>query len=331
MSQTARQKLRRLLVPSFLLASLSTTLLLNSCSSATTAASTTNTSTISGTANAYTDVYKTLSWGTGVTVSYPSTCTMTLISTGAPAYHDAYYLGPVSTQYPTQVASTSSGLKLAVVPYTASAVVPYTATVNICPAKAAATTSTNLGPIGYITSGEYLYNAYETTLTPALGDNVSYTFIVGTISYTASFIDKCNSHPTPLTSGYTWHYHGVPLCVTAAADAASGPSHIIGIALDGFPVYGSRDISGNLITTAQLDACNGITSPTPEFPTGAYHYVLPEGVTTSRSSLTCYAGTVSKTLMAQMENFACTMRNAYTVDKKKEHDYKTRMKMGMGM
>ena len=27
------------------------------------------------------------------------------------------------------------------------------------------------------------------------------------------------------------------------------------------------------ITASQLDACNGITSPTPEFPDGIYHYV----------------------------------------------------------
>jgi len=309
------------------------TLLLLSCASASTATttssgtSTTTTTSTTSTPNAYTAVYKTLTWGTGVTVSFPSDCRMTLNSTGVPAYHDPYYLGPVSTEYPTKVAETASGLKLAVVPYTPSGISAFTASVNICPAKADATTSTNLGPIGYITSGEYLYNAYEATLTPALGDNVSYTFTVGGTTYTASFIDKCNSHATPLSGGYTWHYHGVPLCVTATTDTASGPSHIIGIALDGFPVYGGRDINGNVITVSQLDACNGITSPTPEFPAGAYHYVLPEGVTNSRSSLTCYTGTVSQTTMAEMEHLACKMRNARTVDKKKEHDY--RMRMGM--
>lgn len=87
-----------------------------------------------------------------------------------------------------------------------------------------------------------------------------------------------------------WHYHGVPTCLTQQVDG-NGPSHIIGFALDGYPIYGGRDVNGNVISASQLDACNGITSATPEFPNGAYHYVLPIGVTSSQSSLNCYTGT----------------------------------------
>jgi hypothetical protein len=283
-------------------------LIATGCSSSS-SASTTSSSGGSGTGtpNAYTTAYKALTWGSNVTVTYPTTCSMTVTSTGAPPYHAAYYLAPASTTYPTVVATTPSGLQLAVTPYTAASVATGSATFNICPTKASSTTSANMGPIGYITSGEFLYNAYEATSTPALGDNVSYTFTSGGTSYTASFIDACNSHPTPINVGYTWHYHGVPTCVTTAVDGASGPSHIIGIALDGFPVYGGRDINGNIVTTSQLDACNGITSATPEFPSGAYHYVLPIGVTTGFSSLNCYAGTVSTTVMAEMKKLACRM------------------------
>jgi hypothetical protein len=234
---------------------------------------------------------------------------MTVTSTGVPAFHNPYYLAPPSTTYPTVVATTPSGLQLAVTPYTPTSVVSGSATFNICPTKATSTTSTNMGPIGYIISGEFLYNAYEATTTPALGDNVSYTFTSGGTTYTASFIDACNSHPTPLNVGYTWHYHGVPTCVTTATDGAAGASHIIGIALDGFPVYGGRDINGNIISVSQLDSCNGITSATPEFPSGAYHYVLPIGVTNGSSSLNCYAGTVSTTVMAEMKKLACKMRD----------------------
>ena len=300
---------------------LAAALLLTSCGAASSITSTTP--------NAYTAVYKSFTWGSGVSVTFPSDCTMSMTSTGAPPYHDPYYLGPVSPQYPTEVAETPSGLRLAVVPYTPASISGYTATVNICPAKASSTTPTNLGPIGYVISGEYLYNAFEATQTPALGDNVSYTFTSNSTSYTASFIDKCNSHATPLTMGYTWHLHGVPLCVTATTDTPAGPSHIIGIALDGFPVYGGRDINGNVVTVEQLDACNGITSPTPEFPNGAYHYVLPIGVTNSSSSLQCYAGTVSQSLMARMEQLACRMRNLGTVDPKKEREYMRTMHMAM--
>ncbi len=291
-------------------AALPAVLLLASCGGgAATSSSTSSTSTTTSTTNnAYAAVYKGLTWGSGTTVTFPSSCTMTVTSDGVPPYHDPYYLGAPSTEYPTVVATTPSGLQLAVTPYTPSSITSSTNTINICPSKASSPTTTNLGPIGWVISGEFLYNAFEATITPALADNVSYTFTSGGTTYTASFIDKCNSHATPLTSGYTWHLHGVPLCVTATEDG-TGPSHIIGIALDGYPVYGGRDNNGNIVDVSQLDACNGITSATPEFPNGAYHYVLPLNTTDKYSSLNCYTGTVSTTLMAEMRKKACRMRD----------------------
>ena len=56
---------------------------------------------------------------------------------------------------------------------------------------------------------------------------------------------------------------------------------------------------------SQLDACNGITSPTPEFPNGIYHDVLPIGVTGSRSSINCYAGTVSQAQLGPANRYQC--------------------------
>lgn len=87
---------------------------------------------------------------------------------------------------------------------------------------------------------------------------------------------------------------------------------MIGIALDGYPIYGGRDVNGKVVDVTTLDACNGITSPTPEFPNGAYHYVLPldasgNPVKTRQSSMNCYSGTVSSTLSAQMKKLACQM------------------------
>jgi hypothetical protein len=279
-----------------------------SCSSGSADATATTTSSATGDTS-YVSAYKALAWGSGTSVSFPTSCTMTITSNGVPPYHDPYYLGPLSSASVTGiVATTASGLKLSVTPYEPASITSSTNTVNICPTKASTTTATNLGPIGYVTSGEFLYNAFEATSTPALGDNVTYTYTVNGTTYTPSFIDQCNSHATPVSTGYTWHLHGVPLCVTAATDG-TGPSHIIGIALDGYPVYGGRDINGNVITTAQLDACNGITSPTPEFPNGAYHYVLPLNTTNKYSSPNCYTGTVSTTLMAEMKKKACRMRD----------------------
>jgi hypothetical protein len=133
------------------------------------------------------------------------------------------------------------------------------------------------------------------------------------LSYTASFLDTCNQHAAGGTGGSTWHFHGTPTCWTAAVDGTgTGPSHIIGIALDGYPIYGGRDANGAIVPVTSLDACNGITSATPEFPSGAYHYVLPidangNALTTKQSSLNCYAGTVSATLSAAMQKLGCKM------------------------
>ncbi len=282
-------------------------LLLASCSATSTTTTTTTTTTTGDTS--YVAAYKALTW-TNATVTFPTSCSMTVTATGVPPYHDAYYLAPSSTASVTGVvATTASGLQLTVTPYTASSIKSSTNTINICPSKASTTTSTNLGPIGFDTAGEFLYNAFEATSTPALGDNVSYSYTTGGTMYTASFIDKCNSHPTPVNVGYTWHLHGVPLCLTPSVGSLGTPSHIIGIALDGYPVYGGYDNTGAQIQVSQLDACNGITSPTPEFPNGAYHYVLPVGVTSKYSSLNCYTGTVSGTLMAEMKKKACRMRD----------------------
>jgi hypothetical protein len=273
----------------------------------------TSSTTTAATTNAYATAYQAVSWGSRVTVSFTSNCTMTVAATGVPPVHDTYYLAPAANGQ-TVVATTASGIQLAVMPYTGgiSNVNKISASFNICPAKAASTTATGGGAIGLITSGESLFDPYEATGTVALSDNASYTFTSGGQSYTASFIDQCNSHAAGNMSGTsTWHYHGNPVCYTATVDKA-GPSHIVGIALDGFPIYGGRDVNGNVVAASSLDACNGITSPTPEFPNGAYHYVLPvdssgNALTTKQSAMTCYAGTVSSQLSAAMKQLRCTM------------------------
>jgi hypothetical protein len=112
-----------------------------------------------------------------------------------------------------------------------------------------------------------------------------------------------------LSGGYTGHHHGIPTCLVVTLDGTSGPSHLLGFALDGFPIYGGRDIDGNVIVTSQLDACNGITSATPEFPSGAYHYVLPYNTTGRYSSFNCYVGTVSNAQMAAAKKLICNMKS----------------------
>lgn len=296
---------------------------LGSCSSnrmavatiSTTTSTTSTTTTTTTTTNAYAAAYAGLTWASGVTVNITSSCTMTVSSSGTPPFHNAYYLAPASGSE-TVVATTPSGIQLALIAYAGSGisnVSKVSATFDICPTKASSTTATSLGPIGVMTSGEALFNPYEATSTVAMSDNASYTFTSGGVSYTASFIDQCDSHAAGNMNGSsTWHYHAAPVCWTESVDGATGPSHIIGIALDGFPIYGGRDVNGNVIDPSTLDACNGITSATPEFPSGAYHYVLPitssgTAVATKQSSINCYAGTVNSTVTAMMKQLGCSM------------------------
>jgi hypothetical protein len=298
-------------------APLSLLLLAMSCGSATSAATG---STTGGTStNAYAAAYMAITnWGAGVTVTFPTSCSMAVSATGTPPFHNAYYLAPAANGQ-TVVATTPSGIQLAVTPYIGggiSTVNKISATFNICPTKASSPTSSSKGAIGFISSGEVLFNPYEATNTVAMGDNVSYTFTSGGTSYTASFIDSCNSHAAGgmgANSGSTWHYHAVPTCWTQTVDGATGPSHIIGIALDGYPIYGGRDINGNAVSVSALDSCNGITSATPEFPSGAYHYVLPLNTTTAQSSVNCYSGTVGGTLTAWSQQLKCKMLMAIQI------------------
>jgi hypothetical protein len=271
-----------------------------------------------------------MSWGATVTASFPSTCAMTLTTSGKPNYTpNAYYLAPAGNGQ-TIVAHTSvTNTALAVISY-ASMIAPSlqgsSATINICPIQASSTTATSLGAIGYLISGTAMFNPFEMDAsTPAVGDNASYTFTDGAGNQqTAWFLDQCDSH----SNGSTWHAHGNPNCVTSQVDTATGPSHIIGIALDGFPIYGGRDINGAVISVSQLDACNGITSPTPEFPSGAYHYVLPLGVTTKFASINCYSGTVSSGTIAAARKLACNMKVMFAMIESKQAKH-TVAKMSM--
>jgi hypothetical protein len=228
------------------------------------------------------DGYKKATWGAGVTVTYGD-CTMRYKSNGLPNHkRDAEYALPNAGVLVPSAATAHAVAD----PSVAQA---YDITIPTCPAVQATSTKSSLGNIGYMISGASLFNGYEgDNSTIALANNFS---VPGTNGGTAAFVDTCNGHPTPRGQ---YHYHGLPACVTATVDTANGPSHIIGIALDGFPVYGNRDINGAEVKVTQLDECDGITSPTPEFPAGVYHYVLPN-TTDATSAMKCYKGAVAAT------------------------------------
>ncbi|MEO7963228.1 MAG: YHYH protein [Gemmatimonadaceae bacterium] len=162
----------------------------------------------------------------------------------------------------------------------------------LIPKKALRPTSTSLGTIGVMISGAALFNPYEGDgVTVATASNFTVKNAAGK---DVAFLDACNGHPTPFGS---YHYHALPPCVTAIVEVASGPSHIIGVAFDGYPIYGDRDINGKQLTAANLDQCSGVTSATPEFPNGIYHYVLLN-TSNASSSIRCFAGEVKIAPMA---------------------------------
>ena len=124
-------------------------------------------------------------------------------------------------------------------------------------------TTVRRGPVGVLVSGAALFG-------PAIRDGepvVARNFEVGG----AYFLDACNGHAGERG---TYHYHGVPYCITDAVDRGGTHSTMIGVALDGFPVYGPRDVDG--ASPIGLDECSGHVGPTPEFPQGTYHYHLTE-------------------------------------------------------
>ena len=227
-------------------------------------------------------------WFKNVSITYSGT-DMTIVSDGLPSWKAEKYAKPnagvVVPLSPSDVTlDFSSNL-------VSAQKISYAITLN--PVKAAAPTSTSLGVIGILVNGAVLYNPYEGDgKSVAVANNV---FLTDSNGVQWGFLDVCNGHPG---MGGMYHYHGMPPCVTSVIDTVGGPSHILGVAFDGFPIYGNKDINGKVISSTQLDDCNGITSPTPEFPAGLYHYVLTEEKS-SRSTINCYSGTPNAALITK--------------------------------
>lgn len=159
-------------------------------------------------------------------------------------------------------------------------------TITTRPQKVSRTFSLPFGAMGVLISGAPAFNPFEGDgVTVAMNANFNLTNAMG---QQVPFMDSCNGHPSPHPQGQ-YHYHGLPTCVTSQVDQPNGPSHIIGFAFDGFPIYGDRDIRGARINPSTLDECNGIESPTPEFPAGIYHYVMLD-VPTVQSTIRCLHG-----------------------------------------
>ena len=263
-----------------------------------TSATTTATTATTGTGASLAAGYKLAKWQSGVEVTFKDECTMVYTSTGAPSHGQAaYYLTPDGTPSVAQTPVGRLALGVSTLPVSTKKT---TYTINICPQKQATTSKTTGGAIGWTISGAAMFNAYEAdNSTVAMADNVSYAFVDSAgKSQSAAFLDDCNGHQTPIRGGSQYHYHSFSPCLSSAAGDTGGASHLVGVANDGFPIYSDRDINGALLAVGKLDECNGIDSPTPEFPAGVYHYVLPSGnaTRTAQAAPNCLRGKVSASL-----------------------------------
>ena len=226
---------------------------------------------------------KSAKWAGNVTVTYSDT-QLEYISNGIPNHsRQAEYALPNNGVRVPSAATAYAGAD-------PTKVQSYDYKIPLKPTMATSKTKTSLGVIGVMISGAGLFNPFE-------GDNstvaTASNFTVKNASgQDIAFLDSCSGHPTPMGQ---YHYHALPSCVTAQVDEADGPSHIIGVAFDGYPIYGDKDINGKSVTVEKLDECNGITSVTPEYPNGIYHYVLLN-TNTNRSSINCLSGVVDASL-----------------------------------
>ncbi|WP_282026110.1 YHYH protein [Limimaricola cinnabarinus] len=159
---------------------------------------------------------------------------------------------------------------------------PIDTTITTQPVYSETVTETALGQIGVAINGARLFNDYEDMKRTivALDDNVIHDH--------AAFVDECNGHP--LGDGTSYHYHGLPTCLTEEVDLPGQHSVMIGVLQDGFPVYSNKDAEGEVVTNAALDECGGHYGATPEFADGIYHYHLTADE--APYSIDCYHGEI---------------------------------------
>lgn len=160
-------------------------------------------------------------------------------------------------------------------------------TITLNPVLADAPSTAPVGRIGVLINGAQLYNELNQFSSNSLGPRDG-----------RGFVDSCNGQPVGGASndqGSDYHYHAVPRCTTDSIDIEGQHSSILGVLIDGFPVYGSNDEGGEAIARRNLDACSGHFGPTPEFPDGIYHYHLLDRV--SAVPISCLSGEIGDAVL----------------------------------
>ena len=126
-------------------------------------------------------------------------------------------------------------------------------------------------------------------------------------------LDSCNGHPVADSGRY--HYHLWPRCLQSCENGVGGTqAGFIGVALDGFPIYGPQDVDGNTLARGDLDECNGKLEVLPNGNNAGklvYRYhIIDEFPWT----LGCFRGDVSHLADQGLLNGqgACTVENMQT-------------------
>lgn len=191
-------------------------------------------------------------------------CRVTLTKSGSSIYmvangvpdHKSYYFGASSSCYETY--NTDGGSRSpnpnSIATQSITMEAPYSPSENL-----GTKTDTELGAVGIAVNGVPIFNNEAGPM-----DNIydeSLTF------------DSCEGHP----ASTTYHYHIEPPTVSSSDNA------FIGIARDGFPIYGLYD-SGSTLDSA-LDTNGGHTGNLPDDAgTSMYHYHLKNIAGTDGSS-----------------------------------------------
>lgn len=118
------------------------------------------------------------------------------------------------------------------------------------PTVAANKSTTPMGPMGVAINGVPLFNQYA----------------AGGVALTREFMsfDQYAGHPS---GNGSYHYHIEPTYITDT----KGSNALVGVLLDGFPVYGPEE-NGEILSSDDLDEYHGHFGVTEDFPEGIYHY-----------------------------------------------------------
>lgn len=127
----------------------------------------------------------------------------------------------------------------------------YSFKIPLQPKRAESPGKLPFGPIGVAINGIPFYNPYNIQGRDAV------------MGPDAEIFDSCCGHPDQLGR---YHYHKYPACVKSPfKDDGAGHSPMIGLAFDGYALYGLNGDNGQ--PPADLDECNGHTDKTR-----GYHY-----------------------------------------------------------